>query len=380
VEGLYDLTSHLEENEAFGGNTGGYWMKKKRGDLLPLNLYRKLSIKGDSSSEFRADHKSWGNCYWYWDGQPAHIYGNWRIEEGDFAYYYANKDLQGDLSYALQAAASRIYSTGWDLLTFMGEFRDTVRLFNGIQKRYADKIAGILKNTDNVFANRAVKKNLDQLQEALASTYLEGRYGFRTLAYDMQDFEKAMARINDQRVRFREGVSAGTHTNVQAGTWTENWTSYSLNTHAWTKESTYSARAVVVADIEPPKLAFNPLVTGWELTTLSFVVDWFVDVGQYLESLSFLALARTWYGGYGYKIDVTTNVSTLSVQPYTSQVNSVHVDYRANAHGTLVSRSPASTLSYLPLIKVRLNEFKVLDMLALLSTRLNVVTRLAKTF
>jgi hypothetical protein len=99
-----------------------------------------------------------------------------------------------------------------------------------------------------------------------------------------------------------------------------------------------------------------------------------------LESLSFLALARTWYGGYGYKIDVTTNVSTLSVQPYTSQVNSVHVDYRANAHGTLVSRSPASTLSYLPLIKVRLNEFKVLDMLALLSTRLNVVTRLAKTF
>lgn len=33
-------------------------------------------------------------------------------------------------------------------------------------------------------------------------------------------------------------------------------------------------------------IGVNPLVTAWELTTLSFVVDWFIQVGDFLQAIS----------------------------------------------------------------------------------------------
>lgn len=33
-------------------------------------------------------------------------------------------------------------------------------------------------------------------------------------------------------------------------------------------------------------IGMNPLVTAWELTTLSFVVDWFIQVGDYIQAIS----------------------------------------------------------------------------------------------
>jgi len=45
--------------------------------------------------------------------------------------------------------------------------------------------------------------------------------------------------------------------------------------------------------------SLNPLSIAWELTPFSFVVDWFIDVGGYLQNLeASLGTGLTFYGGY----------------------------------------------------------------------------------
>jgi hypothetical protein len=50
---------------------------------------------------------------------------------------------------------------------------------------------------------------------------------------------------------------------------------------------------------------FNPLLIGWELVPFSFVVDWFIPVGSYLEGID----ALLGYDSFSYSNSLLTKVS-----------------------------------------------------------------------
>lgn len=56
------------------------------------------------------------------------------------------------------------------------------------------------------------------------------------------------------------------------------------------------------------RISFNPLVTAWELTTLSFVVDWFLNVGDFIVAHTAVDLSGT--SGF------CTSVKTETVDTY----------------------------------------------------------------
>lgn len=127
----------------------------------------------------------------------------------------------------------------------------------------------------------------------------------------------------------------------------------------------------VVADITPPKIQFNPFVTAYELTTLSFVIDWFINIGQYLQALSFLAIQQDYKCGYGWNVDITSTYTLTSIVPkryYTLTSASLSSVVKT-------SRKVRTPLTSIPLgvstIR-RLNDMKVADIIAIVAQRFGV--------
>jgi len=356
--------------KASGDNTPNYWRLRRQGKIIPSNYYTRTDYLAESEATW--DCKKSGTTYskWTWSNGPASHTSKWRYNETtDLVPFSSDPELQEEQAYRLQQAASRIYSSGWDALTFIGELKDTVKTFRGMKQRYANDISNILRKVDSLRNPRYRGKfrTTKDIHDILANGWLEGRYGWRTLGYDLKDIAKALARIDSQRQRFREAAPGTAVKTATSGTVNWSW-AFCNGQHYWKKEHSFQPRALVVADVKPPKLAFNPLVTGWELAPLSFVVDRFVNVGQYLESMSFLALATSWTGSvsYLYEMESTQNIKILNwVSPYSGTFTT-----SGSASVKVVVRHPMNTLPIHPLAKVRIDLWFGLDLIELVAQRL----------
>jgi hypothetical protein len=119
----------------------------------------------------------------------------------------------------------------------------------------------------------------------------------------------------------------------------------------------------------------NPLVTAWELLTYSFVIDWFVNIGQLLQAMhaGLVATNQTASSGFSYEFHRVCQVEAVwwrqQSPPYTSYSGtfSAHLEqwvkYQVRIPGTV---------SYLPQIRVNLTDMKVLDLVALICSRFNL--------
>jgi hypothetical protein len=139
-------------------------------------------------------------------------------------------------------------------------------------------------------------------------------------------------------------------------------TSQGVLTKLTQSEIDVSVRGTVAADIKPPTFSFNPLVTAWELLPFSFILDWFIGIGQWLASMSFLTFAEKWAAAGGFKVTIDRTIeTTIDFAP----------DYSGErylfslARSELVTRTPTS-VSLTPQIRVNLDEFKYLDLVSLI--------------
>jgi hypothetical protein len=286
-------------------------------------------------------HSTSANFRYYWSPSSPFDYWYSSMSKGwpDKLDLLALATSQ-DCSYYVQAAAANLYSKGWDELTFAAEFAKTVAMFRGFTSRLIEL---------------ARKGKLE-------SMWLESRYGWRTLIYDLKDIDKAIQNLNGNKKRFFE--RAGTNVNVTVSN------NYDSTAPAWCNsritvvtEQTMSLRGSIAADISPPRFQINPLTTAWELTRLSFVVDWVLNIGQFLESVSFLVLSREHYAAQGVKIERKKTLSG-SVLSWKSGFSGQHF-CSASSFETATYRTPSS-VSYIPQLKLRLDGAKVLDLAALL--------------
>lgn len=334
--------AYTEESRTMSGwDIPNFHARKKAGELLPFTPFAQTTAQW-KFSESRSVSKS-GHIYQLLHHSGAAVHS--RLTAQDDLVSYMN-EVEGDPDYFVQAAASKIYSSGWDSLTFIAELTKTVAMFKGFVRR---------------LISLALRGRLDKI-------WLEGRYGWRTLVYDMVDINNALANIDSHRKRFRESVGTNQEWSV-------------IHDHVvpldGLNSATYRAvdtilvglRGTVAADIEPPTFQFNPFTTAWELIGLSFVVDWVINVGQFLESMSFLVVNTKYTaaaGMYGEMTRVWSVPSTSASGGYT--VDFVTVDEQL-CFVTRTVRTPA-TVSKSPLLQLRLDGFKVMDLVAILLGRL----------
>lgn len=295
---------------------------------------------------------------------------------------------------ALQRAYAAAKTGSVQGLVTLVELPKSVRLLKTLGKRLL-----AVKNLKYVDLYRrgiihAYRKNPKQLSTDVRALvrkasrqWLEYRYGIRQLLFDWEDMCTILANMADKPAHtvFR-GFESGTLSSYVKPTWTASLITGTKLQRDLTHATQFEASAgVVVSDNNRYNLPHDAgltqvLPTMWELSRLSFVVDWFIDIGTWIAA---------WQPKVGPEIvgswstSVTKDVITMTAEAIdngssTHSSNSKYKYYISKS----VSGSPAvrkrtitttrriadPQLALLPKVNVSLDTAKIVDLVALFTT------------
>jgi len=320
--------ANSERRYMSGVSIPNFHLRKQRGELLPHTPFSQVEWQGQwISGSGRFDYNSGPNWFEYtnWRGSGAHNV-SWRLM--DFVDYNVDPTtvpVSAIPDYFVQQAAARIYSGGFDALTASAEMKKTVDGFRGVTRRMLD------------LASRFSTKRMLQL-------WLEGRYAWRTLAYDVRDLHSALTEFEAKREIWTEraGTSYSTESSELISSTSNTYGAYEL-----TRDSShrFSLRGSVAGLIKPSRFLADPFKTAWELVPYSFVVDWVYDVGTAIDAYRFVNAASQWTASKGFECQSTVEYRE-DVSSSSSWSSSGSTSYRYE--GTRQVRSPVSTIPTLP--------------------------------
>lgn len=344
--------SIADEAESMTGvNLCDYSGRLARKELLPLTPfyhgYYSWKASGDIRTETNyTDGNTSASYYAVGAGEtPQHgIAGKTRLKPSDLELYASVKEYDK----LAQAAAAGIYSTGYDALTFVAELHKVAGLF----RNFVRQVISLIKNGKVPRADKM---------------WLEGRYGWRILYYDMKSIEELIRSIGDEASEIvRRHASSGRVERIVTD-YPISGATYEGNIEV-TQVIEIKHRGTVAAKYKPSAVVFNPALTAWELMTFSFVIDWIIAIGQWIESLSFLAVQQEHFAAGGYYITATgighvSNLSWLD-SPYSDRSYGGHLWSNCNSYAYIKRRVPTS-VSLIPQMEIDLDLPKVLDLVAL---------------
>jgi hypothetical protein len=332
-----------------------YFQLKAEGKLLPhtgftqveyINQLVKSNYSLTDSGDWKREHIGGSSS------NPFAAY--------DFDQYSADTSIPTDLQIFVQEAASRIATKGHDSLTFLAELHKTRTMMDRILRRIIALVKEAIKLLKKL--KRQPKYASMRLADLISNLWLEGRYGWRTLVYDLDSLQQAISEFDEIRMRYSEraGDTYRNTANFSSGELSGSYFYYQYNVQ---DEYEVSRRGSVSADIRPPQFQFNPVITAWELVPWSFVIDWILDVGKALGATSFYALAGDHSSSGGYQITID-RTATLDVNSPKTGVTIHNVSYENQSWIRKNARIPMS-VSTIPQYGVNLDVWKGLDLLAL---------------
>lgn len=128
--------------------------------------------------------------------------------------------------------------------------------------------------------------------QSLANNWLELQYGWKPLLADIQYAVKSIGNLVIQDRSVGSARASATFEISDGGVLRPNAGSSSPDAGYWYKRTRTTTKFVVRFKVGDPLRAFmsqsgftNPISLGWELLPFSFVVDWFLPIGSYLESI-----------------------------------------------------------------------------------------------
>lgn len=197
-----------------------------------------------------------------------------------------------DLSDAEASVISEVNSKAsksWDLLTEVAEAREIPGLVHDI----ASDLGSILKLLRGRFSVRDLKaasriapinllKHPKDVFKKIGDWWMRYRYGIMPLVYSTHDVIKTITRGQNVTSRAMRVVKPrATSWSRPASTQKYSWAEYDgeIVVRACAFQHFDSVTVSQVSGI-----GFNPLVTAWELIPYSFVLDWFINAGDYIAA------------------------------------------------------------------------------------------------
>jgi hypothetical protein len=197
---------------------------------------------------------------------------------------------KGNLSkFALTRAYAKVNEPEIAGLVYLGELRETIsmlrRPLSGLRK-------GLMHMTKRALRKpNGKRKTLKHAVDALSDTWLEYRYGLMPLVYQADEVAKYLAErmLKSKKVRYaRGGVKLEEKTEHRIKTAIRKATVY-VDVTDYDEVGAYATVGYVLpAQKEAQILGFvgtEILPTAWELTTLSFVADWFANLGSFISAI-----------------------------------------------------------------------------------------------
>lgn len=136
------------------------------------------------------------------------------------------------------------------------------------------------------------KNQVPSNSKSLAQNWLELQYGWKPLLNDIRYAITALGKLDLQDRSVGTARASATSEVFDGGILRPNSGSSSPACGSWYKRSRTTTKFVVRYKVASPLRAFlaqsgftNPVSLAWELLPFSFVVDWLLPIGSYLESI-----------------------------------------------------------------------------------------------
>jgi hypothetical protein len=140
---------------------------------------------------------------------------------------------------------------------------------------------------------------------AAGDIWLELQFGWKPLLEDIDGMAKHLASLPLEDRIYRVSAAVGDLENVNemsriAGSGSNVWYRITKHSRAYRVESHLWYRLSSPAIVAAKSLGFtNPMALAWDALPLSFVVDWFLPIGPWLNTLD-AGLGLTFVDGYKY--------------------------------------------------------------------------------
>lgn len=356
--------------------TENYWTLLRNGDFLPINAvtietYTQKVEPSGGVTEVSPIGKP----------PPAQVkyMGSWDPRVIGYPLKPAPTLVSSEVDEAVILALSRAKSPEFDLLTFLGEWKETQALLT----HNADRLRSVWNGTAYRAFKREVARarrgkrqyNAQRAMRDLSSLWLEARYGWRPLIGSMEDALKALAKKQQTAIASSSGKVVVSLDDSDSAYHTLVASASSTYVTSFRRTGTATVRAKVYHRSNMSAVGFNPIVSAWELTRLSFVADWFVNAGNWLTAVS----PRVGYGHLGTSVSIKME--------YTDVYDSVHDGTSGwsdqgrvglNTIGIITYSRAAYTGIPLPSLTLNLDWAKGIDLAALALTMFTDVGRILK--
>lgn len=281
-------------------------------------------------------------------------------------------------------ARNRVSPVYFQSIVSLVELPKTVNLLTNTFKSVAYMVRGVKRGNwsdiKRAFSGRKTKlrNHRDFAKQTATQRWLELRYGWTPLMLEAQGLLAAMSRPPDLKVRqvARGFEKSELHTEV---TKVLDYGSYGKETFRFDITRSSNARAYILYEVALKGL--QPLrdfgivdlpQAAWELVPYSFVVDWFIPIGNWLEAISPKLGIHTLAEGYTIETQYRVNRTVVSHTPPTvgaqrwTRTGSVgRIDsYR---HDTKRRVTSLEVVTNFPPLNVKINVKRMLDAVALIT-------------
>lgn len=329
------------------------WTKIKRSGEISMTPYSRSKTVDEYfvvSRDFRSVdwRRKTGTCratgspVCVFDGGAEQVRATWTqnddfhsLSESDIVHTRVLQewaDLQGQVSDAIsttqQAAFAEALST-YDILTQIAESKETLGYLTSKVSEAAEslrKFAHADESTHKRARTLTAKQMLgsaDKLFRKFGSRWMEYRYAIMPLIYSVQDVLELVA---NREAVYKSGRSQVTIDIDFPSDVSSNFQTYErvfgdVKIRSLTKVG-YDSGALQRMFSQ---VKFNPFTTAWELVPMSFVVDWFLNVGDAINSATAIDFSSQRRGCTSVKYSYVDEIRLLDTRDLTVHKTFSHV-------------------------------------------------------
>lgn len=217
-------------------------------------------------------------------------------------------------------AIAKLRSQGWDYLTSSAEAGQLIKMLVGLKKSLTAAIVGCARETARLNRKSSLRKDMVHMYKSFQSVWLEGRFGWRILYYDIMAIHDFINNMDNEK-KLIVGRGAIKQTSNETVKYNMGPYGYQCLTAEFTREHQYKVGYPGLVDFS---VVGNPSMvnTIWEVIPFSLVVDWFFDVQSLVQAFSGKPKNVAEQSHANYEVDVlrTTVACRVSVPVFSSRI------------------------------------------------------------
>lgn len=302
IKEYYKPTGELYSSSDYTSNV--YWQLESRDTTNTPGFRSYRALKGGSSKD-DLPMNPFG-----FTGRYRHYPYGWTIQENNtfrterrgllgLSFPFANEGISSSAKTSVDTAAlygilDRIKRKKIDLGVVFAERKKTSQMILDAAGRIGESLVQLKRGN---FAGAArellmVSTPRRPLQrsspsKALANDWLALQYGWRPLISDVYNGAEELARLANRDTVLRVS-SSKTHfhqlVHPVSNSWGPPMTRREFGRYTRKYVIVFSSRAQVIDDLSTLGIT-NPASIAWELLPWSFVIDWFVPIGKFIDAL-----------------------------------------------------------------------------------------------